>query len=78
MSIEFGGKKVTATLSGLFDGFAMIGAVASGLIPVIFDKSIFWNMLYLFNIISCGFIIIVTIIYSIVDFSLRKCKKQQH
>jgi sugar phosphate permease len=36
MSIEFGGKKVTATLSGLFDGFGMIGTCFFNIIKVLY------------------------------------------
>ena len=79
MAIEFGGKKVSGTLSGLFDGMGMIGATLSGVVGLFLldEKNPLkgWNIIFLIQF-SCSILVLVaTILFTLISyFSMKKSK----
>jgi sugar phosphate permease len=80
LSVEYGGKKVNATISGLFDGFGMIGAVMSGVLGLIFldqnDPKKGWDKIFLVVFVSTCAIFVLTVLFCIVDFISKRRKSQ--
>eukprot|EP01080_Neovahlkampfia_damariscottae_P011090 gene11090-3797_t len=72
MSVEYGGKKINATLSGIFDGLSMLGAATSGFLGTLFfdksDPKIGWDNIYLVSFIISIIISGFTLLFCLLDF----------
>jgi sugar phosphate permease len=78
LAIEYGGKKVNATLSGIFDGMGMIGATSSGIVGLLFlneHKPLKgWNVIYLIQFICSILVLLATVLFTIISFFSSKKK----
>jgi sugar phosphate permease len=90
MSVEYGGKKINATLSGIFDGLSMLGASFSGYFIFIFltnrflgtfffdekDPNVGWDYIYLILFITSIIISFFTLLFCLIDcLKMRKRTK---
>lgn len=81
LSVEYGGKKINATISGLFDGFGMLGAVMSGVLGLILldqeNPKAGWEKIFLITFITSCVVVAFTIFFIVVDFISKRRKQQK-
>lgn len=79
LSVRFGGKHMSATLSGLMDGIGSVGSIVSGLIGgFMLDGSRGgWSMLFGAQMICCAVILFFTILYILAEVRQTKMRKKR-
>jgi len=80
LSVLFGGKKASATISALMDGFGMIGATLSGVFGSLFLHEnlprVGWDKMYLVNLVASVLLLPTTLLYTFLEW--RRSKRQNY
>jgi sugar phosphate permease len=81
MAVEYGGKKINATIGAIFDGLSMVGAASSGLVGSLFfdakTPNSGWDKIFLVLFIVSILISIFNFLFCVIDcFRQRKIDQE--